>query len=187
VVDAASILIAAAVFGWAAPTAQGVQAGSDRTKWEEAARRVTRLSPAAFPDLPARIRSLMEADGCRVPQDPSLARPHNVVSGEFAGRGQRDWAAFCSANGTTTVRIYWGGPIRCPALGYSGSDVSMLQDYEFYMHLGADSPQQLVAAAKEFDLKIPSITHDALDIGSEKGGSAKYCDRGKWISVVTSD
>jgi hypothetical protein len=63
----------------------------------------------------------------------------------------------------------------------------MLQDYEFFMHLGTASPATLRAAARQFDLKLPPITHDGIDIGSEKGGSAHYCDGGNWIEIITSD
>lgn len=147
-------------------------AGRPQDAWEEAARRVTRLPPAAYAEVPARIRSLMEADRCRVSQDPSISKPHNVISGRFASTRQRDWVAFCSANGITTVRIYWGGPARCPALRYSKRDVGMLQDYQFYMHLSTDSPSAVRAAAREFGTKIPPISHDVIDIGSEKASVA---------------
>jgi hypothetical protein len=63
----------------------------------------------------------------------------------------------------------------------------MLQDYEFSMHLGTALPAELRAAARRFDLEVPAITHDGIDIGSEKGGSARYCDRGTWIDIITGD
>jgi hypothetical protein len=36
-----------------------------------------------------------------------------VIDGEFAVKGQRDWAALCSTGSSTEIRIVWGGPARC--------------------------------------------------------------------------
>ena len=165
-----------------------VQSPAERAiKSQEAALRVTRFSPAAFPEVPAEIRARMEADGYRVPQDPSVNRPHNVTAGEFVTRGQRDWAAFCSMNGTTSLRIYWGGASRCPALDFSLPDTAMLQGDEFSMHVGTASAQFVTDAGRAHDQKVPRLTHDAIDIGSEKASSAHYCDGRKWIQILTSD
>ena len=50
----------------------------------EASKRVVRLSPSAFRQLPPAVRRRLEADGCQVPQSPDLKSPHNVISGNFA-------------------------------------------------------------------------------------------------------
>src|SRR5947208_454932 len=63
-------------------------------EWQLAAKRIVRLPPNAFRDLPARVRMQITADGCLVPQLGGISSPspHNVVSGQFVVRGQLDWA-----------------------------------------------------------------------------------------------
>jgi hypothetical protein len=90
----------------------------------------------------------MLADGCRItqagtPRDANPVRGNavrgyeaplpltNVISGEFAARGQRDWAALCSANGRSTIHVYWGGPSTCATAFTAHNDVDLLEDYAF--------------------------------------------------------
>src|SRR5258706_346564 len=129
--------------------------------WTEAAQRVERLSPNRFPAVPSGVRQKMIADGCRVPQlltprDTKLERdfggfvrgyepppkPTNVISGEFAERGQHDWAALCSSKGRSVIRVYWSGLSTCQPSFKSRKDVDLLEDYTFaYSVARATIPQ----------------------------------------------
>lgn len=65
-------------------------------EWDVADADVRRLQPNAFAQLPAKILRYLEAHQCTIPQNYADQLPHNVIRGEFARRGQRDWAVLCS-------------------------------------------------------------------------------------------
>jgi len=71
------------------------------------------LRPDAFKSVPAEVRSKLNQRQCLIPQDVETPVPHNVVTGEFAHAGQRDWAAYCSVNGKSKVVVIWGGRAHC--------------------------------------------------------------------------
>src|SRR6266850_6604363 len=82
-------------------------------QWGEASKAITRLSPAAFPDLPLPVRDDLEKRGCRVPQSAWNPKPHNVISGQFIRPHHIDWAVLCSKNGSSTVLVFVeGSPTR---------------------------------------------------------------------------
>jgi hypothetical protein len=72
-----------------------------------------RFAPDRFAALPPSVREAFTAINCRVPQNTLSTGPANVIAGEFAARGQRDWAALCSDGTLTEIRVVWGGPARC--------------------------------------------------------------------------
>lgn len=65
-------------------------------KLGEADIQVTRLPPSAFPEMPTNIRRELERRGCTIPKVWADKRPHNVIKGEFTGKGQTDWAVLLS-------------------------------------------------------------------------------------------
>lgn len=72
-----------------------------------------RFPPDRFVALPPSVREAFVAMNCQVPQTNLSSGPHNVVEGEFAANGQRDWAALCSNGTITEIRVVWGGPVQC--------------------------------------------------------------------------
>jgi hypothetical protein len=72
-----------------------------------------RFTPDRFVSLPPTVREAFTAINCQVPQTNLSAGPGNVITGEFAAKGQRDWAALCSNGSSTEIRVVWGGPARC--------------------------------------------------------------------------
>lgn len=69
---------------------------------------VVRLQPTAFPKLPKNLVTELKRRGCTIPQ-PYTDRRANVIQGEFATPGQRDWAVLCSANGFSSILVLWNG------------------------------------------------------------------------------
>src|SRR6266446_3623884 len=49
------------------------------------------LRPDDFKSVPAQVRARLNQQHCLIPQDVETAAPHNLLKGEFAHRGQRDW------------------------------------------------------------------------------------------------
>jgi hypothetical protein len=74
---------------------------------------IPRFTPDRFVALPPSVRDAFTAMNCQVPQNALSTGPSNVIDGEFAANGQRDWAALCSNGTVSEIRIVWGGPVRC--------------------------------------------------------------------------
>ena len=76
------------------------------------------LLPNSFSKAPAGIRERLSKLGCLIPQnnpsyDRRFAEPHNLVRGQFAQSGQWDWSVLCTVKGQLSLRVLWGGRMRC--------------------------------------------------------------------------
>lgn len=145
----------------------------------EAARRIVRLPPSRFPQLPRVVRRQLESDGCLVPQGAKEAGPHNVVSGQFAAAGQVDWAILCSIEGQSSIRIFWGGYSSCrgPVVEWVAPDWALLdvRDLGWDTVVRTMSAQQVVAAAEDVGVKLAPPVHEAV--------FEKYCEDGTWLDL----
>ena len=77
--------------------------------FDPAERRIVRLRPAAFPELPGNVVRELQRRGCTIPQTAYSKKPHNVIRGEFARPGQIDWAVLCSVKGVSSILVFWNG------------------------------------------------------------------------------
>jgi hypothetical protein len=84
-----------------------------KRKFDEAERRIVRLSPTAFPELPRNVVRELQSRGCTIPQ-PYTDRRANVIRGEFVKPGQTDWAVLCSTQGSTSLFVFWNGSATNP-------------------------------------------------------------------------
>lgn len=161
-----------------------VISASPADDWDEAARRIVRLESSAFTQLPQHIVAELKAQGCTIPQISQMygeRRPHNVISGSFAAHGQTDWAALCSKDGSSSIRIFWGGPAHCPEEIPGSRDRNWLQviapgkiGYSRFLRVSAVQP--------------PPIDYDGIqDIFVQRGAVTHYCDHGKWIELSDTD
>ena len=92
-----------------------------KRKFDEAERRIVRLSPTAFPELPRNVVRELHRRGCTIPQ-PYTNRKANVIRGEFAKPGQTDWAALCYCKGTLGLYVFLNG---------SDTDVAVVGQRQF--------------------------------------------------------
>src|SRR5688572_21225806 len=76
-------------------------------KFDEAERRIVRLPASAFPELPRHLAAELERRGCTIPQESYTKKRNNVIQGEFARPGQKDWAALCSSGGSSSILVFW--------------------------------------------------------------------------------
>jgi hypothetical protein len=74
-----------------------------KRQFDEAERRIVRVPPTSFPELPRNVVRELERRGCTIPQDALTKKPHNVIKGAFAKPGQVDWAVLCSIKGVWTI------------------------------------------------------------------------------------
>lgn len=166
-------------------------------EWDIAATKIKHVSPLNFAKVPAYIREEFYDMGCMIPQIPDYwpgEKPHNIISGEFAYAGQKDWAAVCSRGGKSTIVVIWGNTFRenCPSpIGKPVSNKGFLQGSRndiIFSRLISAFPADIKALYK-MDAGLPSKrTHDAIDdYFLDKASTAVYCHDGKWIEFGTSD
>jgi hypothetical protein len=70
--------------------------------------KISYLQPSTFSELPDDVIHELESRGCIIPQVYGERKPQNVIRGEFAKKGQLDWAVLCSINKQSSILIFWG-------------------------------------------------------------------------------
>jgi len=93
-------------------TLVGVQNQREPNMWKLADTATVRLSPRSFHQLPHKIIRNLQERGCTIPQEFGNSDPHNVISGEFRTKGQRDWAVLCSRKRSSSILVFWGGSVH---------------------------------------------------------------------------
>jgi hypothetical protein len=195
------ILLVTLVFGQLALAQQNSgAAGAQKTSVAPSAS-IRYLRPADF-KLPARVRLKLDEKRCRIPQDAGTAEPHNIVSGEFARRGQQDWAAYCSVDGKSKLMVVWGGPSQCSNDPFdigpiSDNDVSESLDdadgtppHGSFWILSTIPHAELLNSLKEMRADselLNSATHDALIRHSDAGANTVTCHNGHWRQLSYAD
>ena len=162
--------------------------------FKAAERKIVRLPPTAFPTLPKAVVAELQRRNCTVPQDAFSKTPGNVISGEFAKRGQKDWAVLCSVKGATSILVFWNGSASNPASLSSADDINYLQG------LGGDKigySRGIGVVRSKFITdhyeayggpKPPPIDHDGIDDAFlEKASVVQYFFNGKWLQLSGSD
>ena len=149
--------------------------------------------PKSFNELPTTITSSLVKEGCRIPQttiEGNLVST-NVITGEFAKKGQKDWAILCSKDGSLYIRLFWGGAIHCPSeidIGSIISEKDIVNGLEFDHSIGTASKNAILQDYEEYGgTKPPAITHLGIDYGSEKGSEVYYCHNNEWVELTGSD
>ena len=146
------------------------------------------LPVSAFDKVPKKVAAALKSRGCSIPQ-ASGKQPNNIVSGSFAHKGQKDWAAVCSVKGESRIVVLWGGKHRCASESVSVRDIDSLMDGAYARMLSTASPEQIIRYAKQYrrDLGSP-IEHDGLDDGfSGKASVVRFCDSGLWQELQGAD
>ena len=155
---------------------------------------ITRLSPAAFPELPANLVQEIQRRGCTVPQETYSKSRNNVIKGEFARPGQIDWAVLCSVNGISTILVFWNASEINPAAIAPMEDRNFAQSYgrgQFGYVRGID------AVGRDFIMrhyeayggpKPPPIDHQGVeDMFIEKASVVWYFYQGQWLKLTGAD
>jgi hypothetical protein len=140
-----------------------------------------RLLPvSSFPQLPPVVAQQLDGMGCMIPQTYEAHEPENVIHGSFEKKGSSDWAALCSANGVTTLYVFFQSnlsdpiPLRHQPDGqWLGKDWS--QDYGSAWGI-ARRPARLMPPADGDD-------HDGIDDAFvEKSTTVHYFQKGQWTA-----
>lgn len=164
------------------------------SQFKAAEQRIVRLRPSAFQQLPPELRVELERRGCLVPQDAESPRPHNVISGEFAWPGQKDWAVLCSIGGRSAILVFWAGRAAGPGSVAWADDRGFLQALGggrigFSRFISAAGRDTIKRHAREYrGPKPPLINHQGVDDAfSGKGSVTWYFHRGRWLALQGAD
>lgn len=165
--------------------AQGRSRHADRT--------VRRLPPSAFPNLPSAIQKQAEVRGCEIPQEAfdGEAKLNNVISGEFAQRGQKDWAILCSKGGNSSIVVFWGKSASCAAEIRAEEDATYLQDdgthrFVYSRAIRPVNAVQLHAYADSLHSGLPRY-QGIEDAFTGKASTVVYCVDGVWKEISAAD
>jgi len=165
---------------------------------------IRKLQPADVAGLPPEFVEKLNARGCAIPQFGAIGHagdtsgggdttgdPTNVIQGEFARHGQKDWAVLCSKGGSSTIVIFWGKTTACPA------SLARLEDAH-YLKRGKDKKvrySRSIRALGESDLGdragiagLKPFSHQGIDdrfVG--KSSAFFYCSEGKWKIFPAKD
>lgn len=159
---------------------------------------IIRLNPAQFSDLPLRIRKELEQQECTIPQPYDLHSPSpaNVLQAKLAAKGQLDWAVLCSYEGTSTILVFWEGPVQCATKLHPRPDAGYLQGIGggqkgFSREISTITPEEITALAENFGedgYPPPEGQHQGLsDAFRGKASEVLYCVNGTWIPVAGAD
>jgi hypothetical protein len=165
-----------------------------KRRFDDAERRIVRLSPTAFPALPGNVVRELQRRGCTIPQEAYTKKPSNVIRGEFARPGQTDWAVLCSVKGVSSILVFWNGSDKNPAI------LAPMEDRGFLQGITADQigfSRGIAPVSKEFIMrhyqayggtKPPPIDHQGIDDAFiEKASVTWYFYGGKWLKLSGAD
>ena len=156
--------------------------------------RIVRLSPATVRELPGNLARELQRRGCTIPQEQHSRKTNNVIRGEFAKRGQKDWAVLCSINGISTILVFWNGSEKNPA------SIAPMEDRIYIQAFRKDQfsfSRGITPAGRDF-IRLhhdayggptpPPIDHQGInDAIIEKGSVVWYFYGGHWLKLSGSD
>jgi len=91
---------------------------------------IRHLPVSSFPALPAAIQSQLDLRGCLIPQTYEARRPENVVRASLERQGSSDWTVLCSAKGTVSLLVFFGGDPGHPFTLASAPETERLQSHD---------------------------------------------------------
>lgn len=163
-------------------------------EWSEAEKKIVRLGPSSFSELPKHLVEKLSARNCKIPQTYLNAKPQNVIRGSFAEKGQTDWAVLCSRNGVSSIQIFWGGPAKCLSKIEEREDRVEIQsigetEIGYSRLIEPISRQAILESHKAHGVPPPPhISHQGIEeMFLEKASTIHYCKKGKWIELTGSE
>ncbi|HEX3986839.1 MAG TPA: hypothetical protein VHX13_09550 [Acidobacteriaceae bacterium] len=154
--------------------------------------RIRLLPLSSFPALPEEVAAQLSRRQCMIPQTFEAKQPENVIHGAFHAPGSGDWAALCSAGGTTTLYVFFAAQLDNPIALRSQPDTAWL---------GADPGESVLGSAWGIATRtadqlrsspewrhLLTIDHDAIDDARlERSLTIRYDQEGKWLALDAGD
>lgn len=156
-------------------------------QFDEAERRIVRLPPTRFPELPPNIARDLQKRGCEIPQDELNpgSRPNNVIKGEFFRAGQTDWAILCSVEGVSSILVFPNGSEKNVASIGSAKDRNYLEGEAtgiiFSRLIKPFGKRSILNIRRDEGIVLPRIDHAGiLDAFADKTSGVWYFDGAEW-------
>lgn len=183
------------------PPSSGVDLNTERVEsgrlqsadGETLSYRIRLLPLASFPDLPPAVVTELSRRHCMIPQSFEAEQPENVIRGAFRAAATSDWAALCSAAGTTTLYVFFAGEFDTPIALRSQRDTAWLAAEPGSSVSGSAwgiavrPAAELHAVSRLHHPVVLSqlvIDHDAIDDARlERSLTIHYYQAGKWLSL----
>ncbi len=154
-----------------------------------------RLEHSKFTKLPQEIVKNLEKRKCTIPQIWHDENLHNVISGEFSRKGQKDWAVLCSVNKISSILIFWNSSTT------KVSEIAKSDDLDYFQGFTEDDEMGFSRGIDTVDKKYiidhynsyggtkpPQIDHEGIsDAFVEKASHVLYLHRGKWLELQGAD
>jgi hypothetical protein len=171
------------------------QQANAQDKWQIADEATLRLKPTAFSQLPKNIVLSLQKRKCTVPQTFGNSTPHNVIRGQFARRGQFDWAILCSRNRVSSILVFWKGSTKSVTEIAPSDDKDYLQGIDdtgnigFSRAIGVVGKDYILKHYREYGgRKPPPIKHQGIeDAFVEKASLVHYFYRKRWLKLQGAD
>jgi len=155
---------------------------------------IRHLPVSSFPALPAAIQSQLERRGCVIPQTYEARRPENVIRASLERQGSSDWVVLCSAKGTVSLLVFFGGDPGHPFTLASAPETERLQSHDrsgvlgFNWGIDPASPQQVREAQASMEHRPPLADHDALaDTLVDHHTIYHFYLKSAWVVLQTED
>jgi hypothetical protein len=155
---------------------------------------IRHLPVSSFPQLPAKVQSLLNQRGCLIPQTYEAHRPENVIEASLERPGSIDWAVLCSEHGTVSLLVFFEDSQSEPRLLASAEETDRLEPHGTNGVLGFDwgidpaTPAQVHEAQAGMQRPPPWIDHDALADSIVDQGTVYHYYAGKaWTVLKTQD
>jgi hypothetical protein len=151
---------------------------------------IRHLPVSSFPELPAEMQAELNRRGCLIPQTFEAHRPENVIHGSFEKAGSSDWAVLCSAQGTTSLLVFFASAPEKALLLSSSLETQRLQQHDISGVLGfnwgidPESPEQVRKAQIGMEPRPVKLDHDAVgDTVVEHRTVYHFYSKGAWTVV----
>ncbi|HYK90414.1 MAG TPA: hypothetical protein VE398_16685 [Acidobacteriota bacterium] len=162
--------------------------------WAEASKKIQRLQPDAFLNLPPGIVSELKKRRCTVPQAEGYREPHNVIKGSFERNGQTDWAVLCSDGGISRILVFWDASAARIAELEISADREWLQSgadgrIEYSRKIEPVGQPYIIQHYEAYGgEKPPPIDHQGINnIFVDKASVVLYYYQGKWMKLTGAD
>jgi hypothetical protein len=165
-----------------------------RDDFRRANEATVRLSPSAFPNLPAEVSTELGRRGCTIPQPyGAKGTAKNVISGAFISAGQTDWAVLCSRERRSVILVFRGGHSGQVDELAAQADSQYLQQVSGqaigYSRLLAIAAPKTIRRHAAPGTQLPrAIDHDGIDDRFvEKASVLWYYSGEKWMRLTAAD
>jgi len=155
---------------------------------------IHRLPADSFPELPAQVAAVLNERGCMIPQTYEAHQPENVIHASLERAGSSDWAALCSAKGTVSLMVFFGGAQETPMVLATAPETERLQTHDpsgvlgFNWGIDRETPEQVHEAQAGMDHRPPPPGHDALaDSRIEHRTIYHFYTKGAWTLLDMPD